>query len=302
MTANRPAVLVIYKRTTYQRYRAGRNKRIQELLARKDPSVGKMVKAHEAHLDTLSKARKALRKLGARATFKHGHVAKKDEAWDLVVTLGGDGTLLWASHLVGADTPMVAINSAPMSSVGYFCAGDRDNVEEMLAAALDGALRASRLTRMQVEIDSEVVHTRVLNDVLFCHECPAATTRYLIQRGDVQESQMSSGIWAGPAAGSTAALRSAGGRVLPIRSQKLQYVVREPYRRDDVRYAHEKGVLSPDESLTVVSKMREGQLYFDGANRVLSVDIGAVVRFSRSKEPLTLLGLRRSRRPRTDDG
>jgi NAD+ kinase len=133
--------------------------------------------------------------------------------------------------------------------------------------------------------------------VLFCHECPAATTRYLLKRGDLEESQMSSGLWAGPAAGSTAAVRSAGGRVLPIGSQKLQFVVREPYHRGDARLQLQKGVLAADEELTLVSLIREGQLYFDGANRVQAVDIGSEVTFSRSPETLHLLGLRGTRRP-----
>jgi NAD+ kinase len=150
---------------------------------------------------------------------------------------------------------------------------------------------------MQVSVDGELVHTRVLNDVLFCHECPAATTRYLLKRGDLEESQMSSGLWAGPAAGSTAAVRSAGGRVLPIGSQKLQFVVREPYHRGDARLQLQKGVLAADEELTLVSLIREGQLYFDGANRVQAVDIGSEVTFSRSPETLHLLGLRGTRRP-----
>jgi NAD+ kinase len=196
---------------------------------------------------------------------------------------------------------MLAINSAPRTSVGYFCAGDSSNVAELISQALSRKLKATKLTRMQVCIDGETVHTRVLNDVLFCHECPAATARYLIRRGDIEEAQMSSGIWAGPAAGSTAAVRSAGGRVLPIGSQRIQYVVREPYQAGDARIQLRKGVLSLGEELTIISKMREGKLYYDGANRVQAVDIGAEITFSRSPEPLSLLGLRSARRPASSE-
>ncbi len=290
-------VLVIYKRTTYQRYRGGKSTRITALLEQGHRSVDSMLEAHEAHLATLERTKDVLKHLGADARFRHGYSPEPDDEWDLVITLGGDGTLLWASHLVGPETPMLAINSAPRTSVGYFCAGDSGQVGELIEAALAGDMRATKLSRMQVSVDGELVHTRVLNDVLFCHECPAATTRYLLRRGDYEEAQMSSGLWAGPAAGSTAAVRSAGGRVLPIGSQKLQFVVREPYHRGDVRLQLQKGVLAADEELTLISQIREGQLYFDGANRVQAVDIGSEVTFSRSSETLHLLGLRGTRRP-----
>ncbi|MBC7174620.1 MAG: NAD(+)/NADH kinase, partial [Polyangiaceae bacterium] len=217
----------------------------------------------------------------------------ENHRWDLVVTLGGDGTLLWSSHMVGPDTPMVAVNSAPGSSVGYFCAGDRNSLRETLSMALTGALKATRLARMEVALDGEVVSTRVLNDILFSHTCPAATSRYIIELGEAREEQLSSGIWAGPAAGSTAAQRSAGGRVLPPGSQKLQFVVREPYFGLREGYSLTKGLVSPGEVLRVRSKMREGRIFMDGAQKMLDVDIGTEIRLRTSDEPLTLLGLRR---------
>ena len=252
-------VLAIYKKTTLQRY--GENDpTIKDLLARNVSSVAVLMEAHEAHLKTIERAKAALRDLGVKATFRH-RLGVKAEAWDLVLTLGGDGTLLWASHQVDDQTPMVAINSAPTSSVGYFCAGDGDDVAEILDSALSGKLRATKLTRMRVELDGEEHSRRVLNDILFCHRVPAATTRYIIHHGDAQESHTSSGVWAGPAAGSTAAQRSAGGKILPIGSRKIQWVVREPYRPDDMPLALSRGLVAPDEHLMLKSKTRNGRLY-----------------------------------------
>lgn len=283
-------VLVIYKKTTLQRYGED-DPTIKDLLARRDPSVAVLQEAHEAHLGTLVRAKEALRAQGVKATFRHRH-GGGSEAWDLVVTLGGDGTLLWASHHVDDQTPMVAINSAPTSSVGYFCAGDGENVAAILETALAGKLRATKLTRMSVEVDEEVHSRRVLNDILFCHRVPAATTRYIIHHGEASESHTSSGVWAGPAAGSTAAQRSAGGKILPIGSRKLQWVVREPYRPDDMSLGLARGLVAPGEELVLKSKTRNGRLYMDGASRVVDVDIGQVIRLSRSPESLSLLGLR----------
>ncbi len=293
MSDHAPRVLVIYKRTTYQRYRGGQSSRIKRLLDEHDGTVETLVEAHHAHLDTIERARAYLKELGAEATLRHNYDPCPEDRWDLVVTLGGDGTLLWASHFVGPDVPMVAINSAPNASIGYFCAGDREALRETLQMALSGELKATRLTRMEVALDGEVVSTRVLNDILFCHLCPAATTRYIIGVGAQEEAQLSSGIWVGPAAGSTAAQRSAGGKVLAPGSQKIQFVVREPYVGLRDGYTLTKGLISPGESLRIRSKIREGRIFMDGAQKMLDVDIGVEVRLRASNEPLTLLGLRR---------
>ena len=290
----RPRVLVVYKKSTYQRYVGRAQERLEELIAGSDISVEGLLQEHEIHQETLKRAKTALRELGARAVFRYRPEPLPDEdAWDLIVTLGGDGTLLWASHLADSSTPMIAINSAPDTSVGYFCAGDGHNVGEILAEALAGRLKGSRLARMRVEFDDRLISSRVLNDALYCHESPAATSRYNIEHSGAQERQMSSGVWVGPAAGSTAALRSAGGKVLPVGSQKIQFVVREPYRGVDNRYELIKGLVSPGESVVITSRMTKGRLFLDGTQKVHAVGIGDRIRMSLSDEPLTLLGLKR---------
>jgi NAD+ kinase len=290
----RPRVLVVYKKSTYQRYIGRAQERLEELIAHSDISVEGLLREHEIHQQTLKRARHALRELGARAVLRYRPEPMPEEGtWDLIVTLGGDGTLLWASHLADSSTPMIAINSAPDTSVGYFCAGDGHDVDEVLGEALGGGLKSSRLARMRVELGDRVISTRVLNEALYCHESPAATSRYILEYGGKQERQMSSGVWVGPAAGSTAAIRSAGGKVLPIGSQKLQYVIREPYRGLDYSYDLTKGLVSPGEDLKITSRMTRGRIFLDGTQKVHAVGIGDRIRMTLSDEPLTLLGLKR---------
>lgn len=290
----RPRVLVVYKKSTYQRYVGSAQKRLTELIDQHDISVEGLLQEHEIHQETLRRAKDSLRDLGAQAVLRYRPEPLPNEgSWDLIVTLGGDGTLLWASHLADSSTPMLAINSAPDTSVGYFCAGNGHNVNEVLAAALAGRLKSSRLARMRVDLNDEIISTRVLNDALFCHESPAATSRYILEHGGEQERQMSSGVWAGPAAGSTAAIRSAGGKVLPIGSQRLQFVIREPYRGVEQKYRLTKGMVSPGDDLTIASRMTKGCIFLDGTQKVHAVGIGDRVRLTLSDEPLTLLGLDR---------
>jgi NAD+ kinase len=307
-----PRVLVVLKRSSWRKWiEEERDARIQRLLAAEDETVRPMRPGHQAHVETIDEVRRALSELGVDAVYsEHAHHFRVEGRCDLVVTVGGDGTLLAASHGIGAGVPLLGVNSAPMQSVGFFCAAKKGRVKAALAAALAGDLRRVELTRMRVELDGALLHDRVLNEALFCHASPAATSRYILRlvqlpqrdhgktREIEVEEQKSSGLWVGPAAGSTAAQRSAGGKVLPLTSSKLQYVVREPYRIEGHMLHLAQGLIDEEQSLEIKSKMRQARVFLDGDHIVHDVTIGNVVTMRRSAEPLTVLGLSPSRNGR----
>jgi len=211
------------------------------------------------------------------------------------LTVGGDGTVLHASHSIG-DTPVLAINSSPSTSVGYFTCGDATDFSDILDKTLSGELKTTKLYRMMVKVNGEVDNSRVLNDVLFSHDCPASTTRYILRKGDESEAQMSSGVWISTAAGSTAALRAAGGKVMRVGSRMIQFAVREPgpsggaeeFRRPKMV----RGFAKKDETLIIRSKTSSSKLYIDGPHVVASVEYGDIITFSSGCCPLQLLGYR----------
>jgi NAD+ kinase len=144
------------------------------------------------------------------------------------------------------------------------------------------------------------VSRRVLNEALFCHAIPAATSRYVVSFAGKIEDQRSSGVWVSTAAGSTGAARSAGGRILPFASRKLQLIVREPYlesRRasEPVPIELDHLVFEPPESLILLSKMEDARLYLDGPFRQIPVGLGDRVVCQVSSEPLHVFGLGRRR-------
>lgn len=289
-TLKRPRVLVVFKKSAYQIYvRERRHERMQKLLRGRDPVVARMLEADREHQRTVEHARDSLRRLGADAVFRYRADAAVERGFDLVVTVGGDGTLLWVAHRVGGGAPVLAVNSAPGDSVGFFCSAKRETLADALHDALQGRLRATELTRMSVSVDGALVEPRVLNDVLFAHDVPAATTRFTLTHKARRAQHKSSGLWVATAAGSTAAIYSAGGKPQPITSQRLQFRVREPYVFD--RKARlTSGFVAPRETLRVESHIRLGRLFFDGPRRVHPVTIGSCIEITRSSEPLTLLG------------
>lgn len=294
---SRPRVVVVAKRTSYRRYiEEERDPRAKELLRRHDPSVRTWVDAHREHVRTLEAVERTLDRASAHVMIvERAHAAFDPADAALVVAVGGDGTLLAASHSL-ATTPILGVNSAPRHSVGFFCAAERKSFPAMLDKALSGKLRAVSLTRMSVTVNGRMRTKRVLNEALYCHTSPAATSRYILAYRGRFEEQRSSGFWIGPAAGSTAAQRSAGGRVLPLDSSSLQFVVREPYMPSKKRYRLVNLLVPSSGSLDVESKMDDASVFFDGPYRQVSVRLGDHVSFGVSDEPLSVLGLGRKRR------
>ncbi|MFO0676038.1 MAG: NAD(+)/NADH kinase [Polyangiaceae bacterium] len=300
-------VAVVVKRSAYRLHvEEGSDARVKRLLAKGDPTVSRMRGAHDDHVATTGEVLEALGHLGAKVTLREGSRSKLGGRFDLVVTVGGDGTLLAASHQIGPDSAILGVNSSPGNSVGFFCAAKKGSVLPTLRSALEGSLARATLTRMRVEMNGHVLHNRVLNEALICHACPAATSRYILTTRDPrgrtrEEEQKSSGLWIGPPAGSTAAQASAGGKVLPLLARTLQYVVREPYTPAGVPLQLRVGRVDAGGEIVVRSKMREAEIFLDGHHVLFSATLGDVIRLRTSDEPLTVLGLsaRRSRRPKS---
>lgn len=296
MTARAPLVYVVAKRSQYQRHvRDRQDERAIELLARHDPVVARWRKADKSHQQTLDLVLRELRRMGAQVRL----IGSPSERFSprgasLVITVGGDGTLLAASHRIGTQ-PLLGVNSSPEHSVGYFCAGHSGNLRTLLPKALEGTLPSTPLTRMNVIVNDQLRSARVLNEALFSHSIPAAVSRYILQFRGHAEEQRSSGFWIGTAAGSTGALRSAGGKVLPLRSSKLELVVREPYTASGASIAMRRLIVDPGEEVQVRTKMHRAVLFLDGPFRKILVGLGDVVRFSASQELLNVLGVQMPR-------
>src|SRR6185436_17293131 len=265
-----PRVIVVAKRTSYQRFvEEEGDPRASLLVKTKDPAVRSWLTAHAEHKGTLALVMKELARVGAQSLLlRRAHAAFDAEGAELVIAVGGDGTLLAASHNVDG-IPILGVNSAPKHSVGFFCAATRKDFRSHLERALSGELSVLSLSRMSVALNGRLRSKRVLNEALYCHNSPAATSRYILHIGRVTETQRSSGIWIGPPAGSTAAQRSAGGRVLPLASRQLQLVVREPYTPRGKKNALARALIKPTQRVSIISKMDDASLFLDGPQRTI---------------------------------
>lgn len=302
MTALRK-VLVIYKKSALQLAKERKNKRILELIERKDPSVAAYEEAHSMHEYTMDMLKAKLPEFFEKVDFRYRANAERVKNYDLVMTVGGDGTFLWASKFVGAGTPVVGVNSSPESSVGFYTAARIIPFQEMfdlfdaLKGYPDSGLPTKVVQRLKIEVNDDVVNDRILNDVLFAAKHPAAMTKYTLKapvekRKTQEEEQRSSGIWISAPGGSTGANLSAGGWILPLNDTRGQFVVREPMKNfvwgTEHRLTH--GFFSQGQALELVCKTRKAVLACDGTTITIPVTIGDRIRISHSDEPLTILG------------
>jgi NAD+ kinase len=234
--------------------------------------------------------RHALNALGAKQTWVRRDKLRPfaESRFDLALTVGGDGTLLSVAQYL-RETPALALNSAPKDSVGYFAAVKADSVADYVRDILAGHLQPAPITRLGVWLNGEPVGPPALNEVLYAHPAPAATTRFALCAPGKRsfEEQKTSGLWVATAAGSTGAIGSAGGEIFPLESDALQYVVREPYLdRRPYRYTH--GRMGPRQKLRVTSRMPLSAVYFDGWVVMVPVRFGAALEFARHHAPLYL--------------
>ncbi len=217
--------------------------------------------------------------------------------YDLILSVGGDGTLLEVSRYAG-DTPVLGVNSDPMRSTAFFCAADRTTIGQRLAALLDHALPLISLARLQLTINDKILPFYALNDLLITHVNPAAMAAYELRIDDDCERQKSSGIWLSTAAGSTAGIRAAGGHLLPLDSHKRQYLVREPYAGTGPRYHLLHGFVPPEATIEVTSRMRRGRVFMDGPHLRYALGLGDRLAVNLAPTPLRLYGLDPARQQR----
>ena len=201
--------------------------------------------------------------------------------FDAIISVGGDGTVLEASHhILNTDIPVLGIRSSSMS-VGYLCTCDITSIEEFINSIAKGTYKTENLSRLKAHIiEAETGRSRetvpILNDFLFANTNPAATTRYHLKVGDVSELHKSSGIWFATAAGSTAAIRTAGGQEYPRESTNFQYVVREPYTPPGTdAFKLTQGLFKPkQESVEIENLCEHAILALDGQHGQASLTFG----------------------------
>ncbi|MCB9558111.1 MAG: NAD(+)/NADH kinase [Deltaproteobacteria bacterium] len=301
MTLNR--VLVVYKKSRYQLYvKEHQIASISEAIARGDALAQRFLSSHQALEQTLAAIRNILQGFGAQVVERWRAHMRTSNDFDLVISVGGDGTLLDTSYRMSGGTPLLGINSNPQSSVGALLCGTADRLPDLLERLLSGTSKPKLVTRLQVRLPDGTVIGPCLNDLLYAHASPAEMSRfqYRIVASDEAErvdlgaepEQHNSGLWVSTAAGSTAAIYSAGGSIMPLGSKRLQYRIREPYyprNGQDNSDQSRGGMLERGQALVLISRLRRSKIWVDGPHRRVALGYGDRLIIEHSPFPLRLV-------------
>ena len=285
LTAPHRRVLVVYKKSSrpvpgWSRGRAA------DPLVRRDRR--RFLLARRAHRQAMGQVLSALRASGLRARVTQRARSLDTRPYPLVIAVGGDGTFLEAARCVaGAGQRILGVNSDPERSAGSFCSTDGAAFAGKLRQILRGRAKTARLNRMELRLNGRRLGAPVLNDILVTHRRPAAMSRYWLRVGAAREEQRSSGLWIATAAGSTGAIRSAGGKPLARNSRALVYRPRELYSGSRCRLRG--GAVPAGRRVAVGSLMREGMICVDGEHMTYPFRYGDVLEVRPSARPLRVV-------------
>ena len=282
-------VLVVYKRSFLETHK--RNRKVLKNLVPETRT--RFLRADIENRRTISDIHAYLRKTKIPFDSRWRGDMARGKKYDLIITVGGDGTFFAASHFV-EETPVLAINSDPGTSLSLFSCADRSNFRRKIDQAISGALPEKKLSRITLQINGKEIPTPVLNDILFAHRNPAAMSRYRLDVDKKSEEQRGSGIWIATAAGSTAGINAAGGTMMPITSRRIQFLIREPYIWPHPPYKLLKGYAKNTIDLLVL--MTEAAVWLDGSRIKHELKMNDRVRIRTHTLPLTLLGYNDARR------
>lgn len=280
-------VLVVHKRSS-RPVPGWSRRRASDPLVRRDRQ--RFLKARRTHRRTLAQVLAALRESGLTPHLTPRAREVDTRPYSLVVSVGGDGTFLEAARCVtGEGQRILGVNSDPERSAGSFCSADGRTFARKLREVLSGRAKAARLQRMELRLNGRRLGRPVLNDVLVTHRRPAAMSRYWLKVGARREEQRSSGLWIATAAGSTGAIRSAGGKPLLRSSRALLYRPRELYAAVGLRYRFKGGRVPAGRRLAVGSLMPDGMICADGEHMTFPFLYGDVLEVRPSPSPLSAI-------------
>lgn len=281
--------VVVYKQSRYDYAKSyGAEKERSNIRDLTNPLTVELIVAHENNLKCIEIVTRTLKQLGVEYDLLCRSVITKAALKNkLVISVGGDGTLLESSHYC-EKSPLLGVNSDEKSSIGALCVANASTFKETLQKIYEGMFKPAPVKRLAISIDKQDIDICALNDILFCHKNPASLSRYIISLNGVAEKHRSSGLWVATPAGSTGGIFSSGADILPLDGDRAIFRTREPYAADVKNPTLLKGEIKSENKLIIQSTMSDGMIYIDGTHQSIAISFAQSVELSLSKTPLWL--------------
>lgn len=253
------------------------NLRIRGLSMIELKSVGILLRDPDQEIP-LDYLKKVFEKVGSTLHILN-HVLPREKL-DLIIALGGDGTVLKAMDLK-PDCPVLAVN---FGTVGFLTAGDRSELEAMVDKLLEGKFQISE--RIQLFCEYPGGSANVVNEVVLRTSWRMINVDVWVDNAKIRTIR-GDGVIVGTPTGSTGYLLSTGGPIVMPGARcfvldglnEYNFTSRALILPDTARINLRLSEMLPDQ---------EAYLYVDGM-KTARVESGAELEISRSNRVAQLI-------------
>ncbi|MBE8538507.1 NAD(+)/NADH kinase [Geoglobus acetivorans] len=216
-----------------------------------------------------------LEKYGYQAELHHIPSCALEDC-GMIVTVGGDGTILRTLQELKNPPPIFGINTGRM---GILTHASPENYGAELLRAAEGKLRIEEF--MRIEASHKDVRVTALNEVAVVSSVQARLIEFEVYAdGELIESMRADGAIFSTPTGSTAYSLSAGGPIIDPYSEAICFTPISPFR-----IGWRPWVLSPERLVKIrISELRDALAIADG-NKSMEVGAGEEVIIKKSENP-----------------
>ena len=236
-------------------------------------------------LEVWLEARTAL-VLGSSSTDRVATFEEIGEGADLVIVMGGDGTMLTAARALGIhQLPLVGVNQGRL---GFLTDVSHDQMFERVGEIIDGRYLRERRSLLEIELwrgSQQIRSSKALNDVVLSRgEIGRMIEFELHVDGEYIYTQRSDGMIIATPTGSTAYALSANG---PILHPRLAGIVLVPLCPHALTY---RPLALAQDSVVELKILghRDAMVHCDGQT-IFEATAGDSIRVLRSQQGVTLL-------------
>ncbi|MBD42844.1 MAG: hypothetical protein CMB09_01890 [Euryarchaeota archaeon] len=230
---------------------------------------------------------------------------------DLVIVLGGDGTLTSISHNIDAETPVIGVNSHPIDddpngSFGFYMDANIETFSADIVTALSGKAIINQIPRLQAIIDTtsgnRFTTDPAMNDLLIANTHQYAPSKYHLRRDGKKCRQQSSGLvfstWLGQGAWLNHIIEQ--NTIEDLRKKVQDNQINNHYFVVAREISHKQRIDQPwswldwtDQTTTITSDMHRGYVVPDGWDEV-HFNRGATITVNLDAPKLCLLTFRKT--------
>jgi len=194
-----------------------------------------------------------INKEGLKAIYSWKNTLSKNDLKniDIIIAIGGDGTILSASHYL-KNKPLLAVNISPKTSEGALATIPIKQLNKKLKQILKNKYKTEKLERIKIIINNKPLPILALNEVFIANEKAYLISKYKIKFKNKKEIQKSSGLLFSTGTGSTAWFKSAHGIPFSPQSKYIKMIVREPYQGRLSKISIKQRIIKENETITII--------------------------------------------------